>query len=224
MKTIRFCLLLSALILAASAGTASAGVTYTAFPQYPGGSLTSPCGIWGNEIVGTYTDSNNVKLGFLYDGTTWTSLQYPGATTMNVNGIWGNTIVGSYKDVGLTTHGFIYDGTTWTSIDWFPGGGITSPQGICGTRIVGSGVGGAFLYDSGTWTALQFPGATGMSATGIYGGNIVGSYGLGSSNYPFLFNGVTWTALPSYPGARRDHSRICHLGYHGRGALPDWGQ
>jgi hypothetical protein len=65
----------------------------------------------GSNIVGSYTDTNSRFHGFLYDGTSWTTLDMPGATDTYILGIDGDVIVGSYKDYINSverTHGFVY--------------------------------------------------------------------------------------------------------------------
>jgi hypothetical protein len=61
----------------------------------------------GNNIIGFYFDSANLRHGFLYDGTVFTPLQYPNADEETLAlGIDGNSVVGSYFDAGHQ-HGFI---------------------------------------------------------------------------------------------------------------------
>jgi hypothetical protein len=49
-----------------------------------------------------------------------------------------------------------------------------------------------------TWTTLNYPGARGTSAFGIYGNNIVGTYNWGE--HGFLYDGTNWTTL-DHPNA-----------------------
>jgi hypothetical protein len=60
----------------------------------------------GNNLVGDYSDASGSH-GFLYDGTTWTTLDMPGAWQTDVHDIDGNIIVGTYFD-SSSAHGFIY--------------------------------------------------------------------------------------------------------------------
>ena len=54
-------------------------------------------GIDGNNIVGWYSDGDAVR-GFLFDGTTYTTIDVPGAELTAATGIDGNNIVGEYDD------------------------------------------------------------------------------------------------------------------------------
>jgi hypothetical protein len=66
-------------------------------------------GISGNNIVGIYYNSSGTH-GFLYDGSTYTTLDDPLGQDTYVEGISGNTIVGWYGVPGYggeDTHGFI---------------------------------------------------------------------------------------------------------------------
>lgn len=54
---------------------------------------------------------------------------------------------------------------------------------------------------SGTWTTLDYPGASGTSVFGIDGSSIVGFYYYSPADkHAFLYDGTSWTAL-DYPGA-----------------------
>jgi len=78
---------------------------------------------------------------------------------------------------------------------------------------------------AGTWTTLDYPGASNTTVNGISGSSIVGGYYDSSGNgHGFLYNGTTWTTL-DYPGAFATEayginiSRI--VGLHGLGFLYD---
>jgi hypothetical protein len=100
---------------AQSIGSFSAGAvllitaTMNAQAQYnystlsvPGASVTYASGISGNNIVGSY-GNGSADLGFLYNGSTYTTLSLPGAP----DGIDGNNIVGSYSNGSGDTYGFL---------------------------------------------------------------------------------------------------------------------
>src|SRR3989344_5571828 len=112
-------------------------------------------GISDNNIVGYFADSSGRSHGYLYDGTTWTTLDAPGANPTfgtDAEGISGGNIVGSYADsVTISPRGFLYDGTTWTTLD-APGATNTYAADISGNNIVGSYIKNnlerhGFLYD-----------------------------------------------------------------------------
>ncbi len=63
-------------------------------------------GIDGGNIAGLYFDSLNKIHGFLYDGTSYSTLDIPGSTETIAYGIDGGNIVGSYFD-STGAHGFV---------------------------------------------------------------------------------------------------------------------
>lgn len=157
--------------------TTSAYAAYNFTPlDYPNSTMTHAFSIDAENIVGEYWDLSGVH-GFLYDGSTWTSLDYPGTTIgTHAYGISGSNIVGYYYDAS-GTHGFLYDGTNWTSLN-YPGALYTYVTGISGGNIVGyyldGNLGGhGFLYDGTNWIPLNYPGASSTSAYGIDGGGVV---------------------------------------------------
>ena len=169
--------------------------------DYPGASSTFAKGIQGNNIVGYYYDSHNSPHGFLYDGTTWSTLS--GAD--QALGIDANNIVG---ETGI--RGFLFDGTNYDYLD-APGANVTVAAGISGINIVGhyrdnNFARRGYLYDGTTWTPLDDPSADtssgkGTQPWGIDGNNIVGDYTEGNFvGHGFLYNGTTWTTLDA-PGA-----------------------
>jgi len=149
--------------------------------------------ISGNTIVGTYIDASNKGHGFVFDGTTYTTLNDPFGG-ISARGISGNKIVGAYLNTKNRTHGFIYNGTTYTTLDdpLFPAAGITALHGIDGSNIVGNTQTGttfaaAFLYDGATFNHPF--GIEGLfmglhhQFFGISGNRIVGSY----QDKPFVY-------------------------------------
>ena len=65
-------------------------------------------GVSGNNIVGSYLDSSGGSHGFLYNGTTYTTIDDPlGMGGTFLNGIDGSNIVGSYVDSSGQNHGFV---------------------------------------------------------------------------------------------------------------------
>lgn len=82
------------------------------------GAYTIPSGINDNgQIVGNYLTSHGH--GFLYDGTTYTTIDYVGTVTPTDTTIQGinnaGMMIGTYAISGVDT-GFTYDGTTFTDI------------------------------------------------------------------------------------------------------------
>jgi hypothetical protein len=138
--------------------------------------------------------------------TTWVTLDMPvpGASQTGATGIQGNKIVGCY-DYNGTRHGFLYDGTTWTGFqDSRPGpygNYFTSPSGIEGDTIVGSGSSfdGFILTGLTQWTYFHKDGAWLTGVYGIDGNNIVGLYHVSGSSHPqgYVYDYVnnTWTTI-----------------------------
>jgi len=103
--------------------------------------------------------------GFLYDGTSWTSIDYPSALVTHAQGIDGGNIVGWYINPPGYHHGFIYDGTSWTSLD-YPGATQTYAYGVDGSNIVG-----IYQDASDRWHGFQYvipaPGAMLLGGLGV---------------------------------------------------------
>jgi len=59
---------------------------------------------------------------------------------------------------------------------------------------------GSAYATAGTWTTLDYPGATQSYVSGISGNNIVGYYGRSGNEQGFLYDGTNWTTI-DMPGA-----------------------
>jgi len=132
--------------------------TYTTLDDPLGVDGTYALGISGNNIVGYYVDGSSYLHGFLYNGTTYTTLDDPFASEFNnpsyganggtfASGISGNNIVGYYEDDSGEDHGFVttfYPQPTPLLDDPLSGVGLHSEAfGIDGNNVVGD-------YESGT--------------------------------------------------------------------------
>jgi len=99
-------------------------------------------GIDGNNIVGYYDQQQGPDIGFLYDGTNYTTISVPGFYDTIPTGISGGKIVG-YCDYGRVSNyygasqGFVYNGSTFTLFT-VPGSISTQAAGISGNNIAGS--------------------------------------------------------------------------------------
>jgi hypothetical protein len=151
-------------------------------------------GISGNNLVGEYY-AGGVVTGFLYDGTTWTSLNKPGASGTAIFGIDGSNLVGEYYASG-GWHGFIYNTKSeiWTTLN-APTGGATIVYDISGENLVGAcwdgeGHSSGFLYDGMNYTLYSVP------IYGIDGSNLIGQW---SSASNFLYDGTTYTVFDNMP-------------------------
>jgi hypothetical protein len=141
-------------------------------------------GIDGSKIIGFYnSDGGGSALihGYVYDGTTYTTIDYPGGSGSIAEDIEGNRIVGSYSGF---QHGYYYDGTNFATIDDPLAGSLgTRATGIAGNTIVGyyyatpSSESG-FIYQEGSYATFNVPSSLGRftQIEGISGKTIVGSY------------------------------------------------
>ncbi len=176
--------------------------------DYPGSGRTDLYGIDGNNIVG---DADNLPGGFLYNGSSFTSINDPlaGPYGSEPHGISGNTVVGSYYDSRDVLHGFTYTIATsayttlndpYAATSATAGFAGTVPSSVSGSEIVGcywdsSGAVHGFLYKGSTYTTLDGPLAAqeqsveGTSALGISGNYVVGLYDDSAHRqHGFLYN------------------------------------
>jgi hypothetical protein len=153
-------------------------------------------GIDGSNIVGTYY-VNQVANGFLYNGSSFTTIDVPTATSTDIRGISGSNIVGDYSNG--SNHGFIYNGSTFTTLDdpvAVSNSGSTYAAGVDGTNVVGyftyPGKTYGFLYNGSNYTTLSDPNAIfGTYAEDISGNTVVGYYIGNRGIQPFSYvNGV----------------------------------
>ena len=76
----------------------------------------------GTNVVGFYVGSDNLSHGFLFNGSSYTTLDNPrGAGGTTAFGISGANIVGSYSDNAEfpDVQGFLYNGGTYTTLGAF---------------------------------------------------------------------------------------------------------
>ncbi len=134
-------------------------------------------GVSGGNIVGAYGDSSAIRHGFLYNGTTYTTLDATVGKRMEPRplAIPAATLSGYYDDSSNVRHGFLYNGSTWTALDDPLGTTGTVAYGISGGNIVGaysddSGTYHGFIYNGTTYTTLDDPSGeppNGSTASGI---------------------------------------------------------
>jgi len=175
----------------------------------PGG--TFPSGISGHNIVGYYLGQPGGQHGFLFDGTTYTTIDAPAPAAFTwATGIDGQNIVGYYavptSPTTSSVHGFLLSGSTFTTLDCtLPGAVDTYPEKIDGSKVVGSytdqgGFYHGFVYDGAAYLSLDDPLATGTRLRGVSGDRIVGS----SDSRGFIYDGSQFQTL-AHPlaGAQR---------------------
>ena len=188
----------------------SLALTYVNFsePNATGPVGTVPTDISNGLIVGFYDDSLGHDHGFLYNGTTFTTLDDPLGFGTELWGISGNDIVGTYfvrtSPTTIQDHGFVYDGTSFSTVDDSLGIN-TVLYGIDGDMMVGEYQDAAYNYhgvvynaSTATFTPFDYPHAAQTILRGISGDKIVGEY----INQPnpagtgqFLYDGSSFTAL-----------------------------
>jgi hypothetical protein len=181
--------------------------TYTVLNAPLGVDGTTAWGVSGNNVVGIFYDSANANHGFLYDGSSYTTLDDPlvGGTYpyTYAYGISGNTVAGFYS-ASSGIHGFLYNSGTYTTFD-VPGAADTYLRGISGNHLVGyydTVVGGgptiSFFYNGSSYTTLSDPFATPHSTIpcGVDGNTVVGYYTDPSSiDHGFIYSGGTYTTV-----------------------------
>jgi probable HAF family extracellular repeat protein len=160
------------------------------------------------EVVGSYFTSSG-EHGFIYDDGTYTTLNAPGAPgdvftfaeAINDRG----EVAGGYL-IDLEQGGsFIYENGALTTLNLNIPGHPTSTS-FNGINDSGEVVGNAqyihigppqgFLYDNGTITMLDPPGATSSFAAAINDrGEVVGTYDDSSGDHGFIYDNGTFTTL-----------------------------
>lgn len=204
MRSARPAVLAVSLLFAAGVPPALGAVTVMPLDHplaRPGG--TTPLGIDGNRIVGTYFDSAAVQHAFVFDGTNWQTLDAPDAARGTAaNGVSGNLVCGTYVTASGQTLGFLYDGTNWTTIEHPPlgiGRPDTFARGIEDGTVVGyfieSAVARGFVYSGGNFTDISFPGALGTLPDDIGAGRIVGNFDDLLTTHGFIYDSPTWLPL-----------------------------
>jgi len=173
-RMIHVALLLAVLFATATWAGPTAAVTYTTIKDpLDTENYTFAFGIDGNNIVGKYETYDQYGHGFLYDGSTYTTLDGPVEdSSPAATGISGSNIVGNYF-VG-ESFSFLYNGSTYTTLADPSGTRGTSANGISGNSIVGayydsSDYGHGFLYNSVTATYRTLDDPLGNNGTDALG-------------------------------------------------------
>jgi hypothetical protein len=106
---------------------------------------TRALGVSGNNVVGEYIDGSGHQYGFLYNGSSYTTLNVPGSYGTIACGVSGNNIVGCYQTTSGQVDAFLYNGTSYTTLNIPGDDGNAQAWGISGNKIVG------YYYD-GSYT------------------------------------------------------------------------
>jgi T5SS/PEP-CTERM-associated repeat protein/autotransporter-associated beta strand protein/predicted outer membrane repeat protein len=134
--------------------------------QYPGANYTWINSSWNNgsnnKAVGSYGD-NTGSHGFIYDGSTFTTVDYPQSYNTQITGYSGNKYWGSFS--GYSGSGvFLYENGVVNTIN-VPGGYSYSTwiSDVSGSNVIGSYWNGseqkAFVYNGSTFATISYPGA-----------------------------------------------------------------
>jgi uncharacterized membrane protein len=176
----------------------------------PGAAWTAVNGVNNKgTIVGTWVSSPGGPFGFGYieqPGAQPATFNFPATSDVTassgVNDV--GTAVGAYLDSSGVPHGWVRSPHgNFTQLDDPSGVGGTSLFEINDAGVIvggytdGSGAGHGFVYDHGTFTTLDFPGALGTALTGVNNsGAIVGGYtdALGV-NHGFLYRHGAFTTI-----------------------------
>jgi uncharacterized membrane protein len=122
-------------------------------------------------VAGVYIDASGADHGFVYNGSTFTTIDPPGSVDTLLFGINNsNVVVGRYFDSAGLRHGFIDDNGQFTTID-FPGAVGT---GLSGINDKGDLVGyyfdsNGFLHGFEADPTAPEPSTLGLLLTGIAG-------------------------------------------------------
>lgn len=178
--------------------------TYRFLDALPAASFVHAINASG-QMVGTYYDSADIGHGFLYSGSTFTTIDPPGSTSTSAWGISDvGLIVGFYSDASGGHNSFLYKKGTFTTIE-YPHAAQTIANGINSAGdIVGyyDDPSHGFLLKGGTYSSCDFPMAESTEAYGINdAGEIAGTYIDASDvEHGFTYSGGMFTQV-DVPGA-----------------------
>jgi hypothetical protein len=162
--------------------------------QVPGATSTYAADISGNYVAGDYwlgDYHNHPSIGFLYDGSTYTTLIPPGEPGFDVRRVDGNTVLGQNILAADKTYGILYDIPTSTYTPFAPPGAVFVDPEVLHDGLVagtysdfynGSYHGHDFLYDIATasFPSINVPGPI----RDADGNNLVGNYDYDGRGHP----------------------------------------
>ena len=217
----------AAFLCVLSALPSAAQYTFTTLNDPLATSGTVAVGNDGTDVVGYYLVGTTAN-GFIYNGSTYTTLDDGLGVSTHAYGIYGTTIVGSYAPSSGAQQGFSYNTSSQTFSTLSDPSGSNGTQAIgvssAGTVVggyVGSSGGFGFSYNGSAFTTLNDPntgtGALQLDvAEGVDGSNVVGQF-LNAAGvfYGFLYNGSSYTTIDD-PSASHTFN---NSGYDGTAAL-----
>jgi uncharacterized membrane protein len=193
-RTLRFCLIVLALMVGAAWPDLAEDIRFTPF-DFPGSTFTTARDINpAGEVVGRYGGPGGKTHGFLRQRNgEFTSIDVPGAdlTAALGNNVRGD-VVGNVRFIGeppSSRHGFLLSDGIFSTID-FPGAKTTNasginPQGeIVGIYTSPDKTTHGYLLSRGGFATIDFPGATDTRAWKITRrGRILGAYVDGTNRH-----------------------------------------
>jgi hypothetical protein len=199
-----------------SRSAAAQGPPYTFVKlQVPGSVYTDATGVNNaGHVVGSYYSADGVRRGYMFDGSTYTSVDFPGASHTFLFGIGASgRTVGSYTMVpnggGGQWHSLIEDGGNFTGYDVpnheSDGRAINASGQIVGIYDSGPGTTNvSYLKVGETYTDIMIPASLHTYAFGINdAGKISGSYaGADNALHGFLKTGAN-VGIINFPSANQ---------------------
>jgi probable HAF family extracellular repeat protein len=160
------------------------------------------------DIVGTYTDANDVNHGFLLRQGVFSSIDVPDAAFTGTRAINARgDIVGNFLDAGFVQHGFLLHDGQFTQID-YPGASATFAYGInnagdlTGSHFDASGNERGYILRDGVFHNVHVPG--GLTTTVYFaqdnGRVLVGDTGVLDGFHGFIRNKPGDFQLIDFPG------------------------
>jgi hypothetical protein len=175
---------------------------------------------------GTTVPNSGYTVAPPYSGASYTNENFPGAVqtqVVGINNLASPTTVGFWIDGSGNNFGFVDQGGTFTSVTDPSAAGTSQLLGVNSHRVAAGfyldagGNAHGFLYNIGTatFTAINFPGATSTTVTGIDNNGVVtGFFTDGTGTHGFTDNGGTFTAF-DFPGG----TNTMFLGINNLGAI-----
>lgn len=150
---------------------------------------------FSGQVVGDYYDgSKGLYFGYMYDGSTVTTIAPSGALSSYAFDISDSgVVVGDYEDSSHASHGFVYAGGVYTAID-YPGAlntevwGINASGTMVGTYMDSAFKDHGFQLRNNHFVSINFPIAEQTLAQGINDkGAIAGFFEVNDVTHGFTY-------------------------------------
>jgi probable HAF family extracellular repeat protein len=137
-----------------------------------------------DQVVGSFTGAGAVQHAFLYSGGIVTTIDYPGAIQSQAIAINSAGVVyGEWEGSNGQGFGYLYQNGVFMDLDlpahlyWSAQRGGINDAGVIGTTLLGIPGSPGVVWDHGTLTQVNYPGADFSDINGINdGGDLVGIY------------------------------------------------